>query len=73
MQVIRAIFDGREIKPVEPIRTKRETEVLVIFPNDNDKIAPDQARSILRGSCKGEKLTEKLLKARQEDLEFERS
>ena len=72
MQVVRALFDGLQIKPVDPIKTKTPTEVLVIFPNDSDKIAPAKARELLRGSGKGENLINKLLKARAEDLKFER-
>ncbi|MEM4312976.1 MAG: hypothetical protein QXH95_02850 [Thermoplasmata archaeon] len=37
MQAIKAIFDGKEIKPLEPIKTKKRTEVLVIFPNEYEK------------------------------------
>lgn len=73
MRVIKAIFDGREIKPIEPIKTKKRTEVLVIFPNDVNKTDPAEARRLLRGSAKGENLTNKLLKAREEDLLFEQS
>ena len=72
MQVIRALFDGRDIKPIEPIKTKKKTEVLVIFPNDTEKFAPEEARRLLKGSIKGMNLTEKLLKSRAEDLELER-
>lgn len=68
MQVIRALFDGHDIKPVEPITTRKITEVLVIFPNDTEKIAPGEARRLLRGSGKGQRLTEKLLQARYKDM-----
>ena len=60
MQVVRALFDGREIKTVDPIKSKRPTEVLVIFPNDFERIPPSEARKILRGTGKGENLTDKL-------------
>jgi len=72
MQVVRALFDGRQIKPVDPIKTKRPTEVLIIFPDDSEKIAPARARELLRGAGRGEKLVDKLLKSRAEDLAFER-
>jgi hypothetical protein len=72
MQVVRALFDGNEIKFIEPLKTKKKTEVLVIFPNEADKIAPELARKLLRGSGRGQKLTEKLLKARAEDIKLER-
>lgn len=73
MQVVRALFDGHDIKPIEPIKTKKITEVFVIFPNDAEKIAPAEARRLLRGSCKGQKLTEKLLESRLQDTKLERS
>jgi len=72
MQVVRAVFDGHDIKPMEPIKTKKTTEVLVIFPNDSEKIAAEEARKLLRGSGKGERLTEKLLKSRAEDIGLEK-
>lgn len=72
MQVVRALFDGNEIKPIEPIKAKKKTEVLVIFPDEVERFAPEEARKLLRGSGKGERLTEKLLKTRAEDIEIER-
>jgi hypothetical protein len=71
MQVIRALFDGSEIKPIEPIKTKKKTEVLVIFPDEIEKFALEEARRLLKGSGKGERLTEKLLKSRAEDIKIE--
>jgi len=71
MQVIRALFDGYKIKPIEPIKTKKKTEVIVIFPDDVERFAPEKARRLLRGSGRGEKLTEKLLKSRNEDIKLE--
>jgi len=72
MQAIRAIFDGSEIKSIEPIATKKKTEVLVIFPNNENKFSPEEARKNLRGLGRGERLTEKLLKSRVEDIRFEK-
>ena len=72
MQVVKAIFNGHEIKAIEPIKTKKKTEVLVIFPEDEKKIAPEEARRLLRGAGKEEKLAEKLLKSRAEDIRLER-
>ena len=71
MQVIKAIFDGKEIKPTEPIKTRKKTEVLIIFPNELSNISSSEARRLLRGSSRGQRLTERLLKARKEDLELE--
>lgn len=71
MQVVRALFDGHDIKPIEPIRTKYKTEVLIIFPNQVEEILPAEARRLLRGSGRGEKLTERLLKSRADDIKYE--
>ena len=71
MQVVRALFDGHNIKLMEVIKTKKKTEVLVIFPNQVEKIDPKEARRLLRGSGKGERLTEKLLKSRADDKNYE--
>lgn len=67
MQVVRALYDGRDIRPMEPIKAKKQTEVLVIFPNKEEGMNPETARKLLRGSGRGEKLTEKLLKTRADD------
>lgn len=72
MRVVKAIFDGHEIKAIEPIKTKKKTEVLVIFPEDVRKFTPEEARRLLRGAGKKERLTEKLLKSRAEDIRLER-
>jgi hypothetical protein len=71
MQVVKAIYDGHDIIAVEPIKIKRKTDVLVIFPNEEEKIQSAEARKLLRGSGKGEKLTEKLLKYRTDDTRNE--
>jgi len=71
MQAIRAIYDGHHIKPLEPIKTDKKTEVLIIFPDTAEKISPVDARGLLRGAGKEEHLTEKLLKLRAEDIELE--
>lgn len=72
MIVVKALFDGHDIKPIEPIKTKKKTEVLVIFPNDIERLDTEEARRLLRGSGKGERLTERLLKSRAEDNKLER-
>ncbi|MCK4766199.1 MAG: hypothetical protein KAW12_28645 [Candidatus Aminicenantes bacterium] len=71
MQVVRALFDGHDIKPIEPIKATGKTEVLVIFPNQVEKIDPKRAGKLLRGSGKGERLTEKLLKSRANDQKYD--
>lgn len=70
MQIVRALYDGHDIKPMEAIKTKKKTEVLVIFPDHEEKIDPKEARRLLRGSGKGEGLTEKLLKSRADDQKY---
>ena len=56
--------------------TKKETEILLIFPDDPKNTAKaatsKEARMLLRGSGKGENLTEKLLRSRVEDFDFEK-
>ena len=71
MQVVKAIFNGENIYPIDPIHVKKKTEVLVIFPTEEKTCPPEEARKRLRGSGRGECLTEKLLKARSEDLDLE--
>ncbi len=71
MQAIRAIYDGHDIKPLEPIKTDKKTEVLVIFPDTAERIPSTEARRLLKGAGKGEHLTERLLKARAKDMELE--
>lgn len=76
MQAIRAIYDGKKIEPLEPIKTRGKTEIMVIFPDIEEKdigsITSEQARSLLRGSAKGEHLTTKLLRTRKEDKALEK-
>ncbi len=71
MQVVKAVYDGFDIKPIEPIKTKHKTEVLVIFPNNPEEISPSEARRLLKGMGSGYHLTEKLLKSRTEDIQHE--
>jgi len=71
MQVVKAIFDGKNIHPIDLITAKKKTEVLVIFPSDEKTYPPQEARKRLRGSGKGDSLTETLLKSRAEDVKFE--
>ncbi len=71
MQVVRALYDGCNIKPFEPVKSKKKTEVLVIFPDEPNNMEPSEARKLLRGAGKGEKLNQELLKHRAADLEHE--
>lgn len=76
MQVIRAIYDGKKIEPLEPIIGKQKAEIILIFPDEKKKdiVRPssERARSLLRGSAKGEHLTVKLLRSRKQDKSLER-
>ena len=69
--MVRAVFDGKEIIPVEPIKRQGRTEVLIVFPDDTAEFRPEKARTLLRGRGKGEMLTERLLRSRAEDIELE--
>jgi predicted DNA-binding antitoxin AbrB/MazE fold protein len=71
MHVIRAIYDGQEIKPIEPLTLKRKTEVLVILPDEAPQCTSVEARRCLRGSGRGQHLTEKLLRSRLGDIGLE--
>jgi predicted DNA-binding antitoxin AbrB/MazE fold protein len=71
MHVIRAIYDGHEIKPIEPLTLKRKTEVLVILPDEAPQCTSVEARRCLRGSGRGQHLTEKLLRSRLGDIGLE--
>ena len=73
MKVVRALYNGRSIKPLEPVDVEGATEVIVVFPNTGiSRIESGRARRLLRGSGKGEKLTEKLIRSRKKDLSFEK-
>lgn len=71
MQAIRAIYDGRDIIPLEPFKIDKKTEVLIILPDSETKIPPSVAREQLRGAGKGDHLVEKLLASRAEDVNRE--
>lgn len=68
MKAVKAIFDGNDIKLVDPVPSKAKTEVLVVFPNNSEKVSPQEARRLLRGSGKGEGLVKRLLRSRTEDM-----
>lgn len=72
MQVVKAIFDGHDVKPLEPIRSRKDTEVLIIIPDDAQSQSHAEARKLLRGIGRGEHLNEKLLASRAEDIGLER-
>ena len=72
MYTVKAIYDGCNINPIQPIKIKNKTEVLIVFPENVNKYSSEQARKLLRGSGKGENLTKALLQSRLEDRVCER-
>ncbi len=68
MKAVKAIYDGHDVKLMEPVPLKGKTDVLVVFPDTTEKISPGDARRLLRGSGKGEGLVKKLLQSRAEDM-----
>jgi hypothetical protein len=50
MQLVKVFFDGKVIKLKEPVLTQEKTEVLILFPDNMNKIEPQKARKLLRGS-----------------------
>lgn len=68
MKAVKAIYDGHAVKLMEPVPSKKKTDVLVVFPDVSEKMSPQEARRLLRGSGKGEGLVKKLLRSRAEDM-----
>jgi len=73
--VIKGIYDGKEIKPLEKIPFDDKYDVIITFvdkQSENKEIA-EQITLInaLTGCSKGKNLTQKLLESRREDLELE--
>jgi hypothetical protein len=68
MKAVKAIYDGHDVKLMEPVPLTKKTDVLVVFPDISEKISSQEARRLLRGSGKGEGLVKKLLHSRAEDM-----
>ena len=68
MKAVKAIYDGHDVKLMEPVPLKEKTDVLVVFPDISEKVSPQNARKLLRGSGKGERLVKRLLRSRAEDM-----
>lgn len=68
MKAVKAIYDGHDVKLMEPVLLKNKTDVIVVFPDISEKISSQEARRLLRGSGKGEGLVKKLLHSRAEDM-----
>ena len=75
MLTIKGIYDGKKIEPVEEIPFKDKHRVIIVFleePVEETDLKPEtDPIKALRGCAKGERLTEKLLESRKEDLELE--
>jgi len=71
MLAIKGIYDGTEIKPLEPIPFKKGMEVIITFLHEYEIKKEKDAWRKLRGSAKGAGLTAALLRSRREDLERE--
>ena len=66
MKLIKAKFDGKFIFPIEPV-TEKVSDVLVIFPEEDEKVSSFDTIKMLRGIARGEGLTEKLIEDRKKD------
>ena len=55
MQLLKAWYDGYNIRLVEPIEIKKDTKFFVFIADDSKKISCNEARKRLRGSGKAEK------------------
>jgi hypothetical protein len=73
--VIKGIYDGKEIKPLEKIPFDDKYDVIITFVDkqSENKEITEQITLInaLTGCSKGKNLTQKLLESRREDLELE--
>ena len=71
MLAIKGIYDGRVIKPLEPVPFKEGVKVIITFLDDIQKTKSGKDWRDLRGSAKGENLLQTLLRDRAEDLNRE--
>ena len=71
LKAVRAIYkEGKLIFADEEMAPKDGAEVIITFLEDSNESVPEiDAIVALRGRGKGEKLVEKLLQSRREDLE----
>jgi len=72
MLAIKGIYDGKNIKPLEPIPITRSVDVIITFLEKVEVETKNKNWRGLRGSAKGHGLISALLKSRKEDLGFER-
>ena len=73
MLVIKGLYDGERILPLEDIPIKNECDVIITFINKTETGIKTDVDPIiaLRGCSKGKNLAKKLLESRKEDLELE--
>lgn len=75
MLMIRGIYDGEKIEPLEETPFKGERNVIITFleepVEETDLESGIDPIKALRGCARGSDLTRKLLKSRKEDLELE--
>ena len=64
MLAIKGLFDGTDIKPLEPIPFKNRSEVIITFLSEEPSVAHKKNWRHLRGIAKGENILESLLKER---------
>lgn len=73
--VIKGIYDGKKIKPLEKIPFNDKRDVIITFiekaSEDKDMKAQIDLINALTGCSEGLNLTEMLLKSRKEDLKIE--
>lgn len=70
MITIRGVFDGKQIRLLEPAPVDKETHVIVTFLNEGEEWTGLEATDLLealRGSTKHLRLYDKLMKARLEE------
>ena len=71
--VIKGIYDGKKIEPLEDIPIKEKCDVMITFINktETDHKSDIDPIEALTGCSKGRNLTKKLLESRREDRKLE--
>jgi hypothetical protein len=72
MKIVKAWYDGNNIEVIEPVKIKKNTEFLILLPEEGTGISSKEARKSLRACAKGENLTSKLLQSRNKDIILEK-
>jgi hypothetical protein len=71
MKAVKGYYDGKTIQLLEPLQARKGQEVVVVVSGEYKNSKRSHSSKQLRGSVKGLRLTEKLLKSRREDIERE--